>query len=318
MADADDDRESNPMLEKAKLSHIEYLRKTERRKNSAQVATKVAMRRDERLERERIKKQKEEQLALIKANEVQYDAEGNPIKVKKSDKRAISLKAKMKVARALRRMYNELDEEDLKEQEEAAAKEKRKKEKAAQAALKAKMKDNAEDGGEKRDEGEKKESDDHGDHSVGANAIALQMQKIHLQQAANGELKAKAKKKEEERKKKEAAAKRKKEASEKKLQDVKLPNGIPPGGSKKGKIPFGVVFKPYAGDAFGTRGNYVEGMVYQSRLTRSKQKRGGVLAQFFDAGKSFKPEEEEEEDDLMSIEATDHRSLVVRNSSRSH
>ena len=106
MADADDDQESNPMLEKAKLSHIEYLRKTERRKNSAQVATKVAMRRDERLERERLKKQKEEQLALIKANEVQYDAEGNPIKVKKSDKRAISLKAKMKVARALRRMYN--------------------------------------------------------------------------------------------------------------------------------------------------------------------------------------------------------------------
>ena len=45
MADADDDQESNPMLEKAKLSHIEYLRKTERRKNSAQVATKVAMRR---------------------------------------------------------------------------------------------------------------------------------------------------------------------------------------------------------------------------------------------------------------------------------
>ena len=303
MADADDDRESNPMLEKAKLSHIDYLRKTERRKNSAQVATKVAMRRDERLERERIKKQKEEQLALIKANEVQYDAEGNPIKVKKSDKRAISLKARMKVARALRRMYNELDEEDLKEQEEAAAKEKREKEKAA--ALRAKVKDNVDEGGEKKDEGEKNETDDHANQSAGANAIALQMQKIHLQQAANGELKARAK---EERKKKEAAAKRKKEASEKKLQEVKLPNAIPPG-SKKGKIPFGVVFKPYAGDAFGTRGNYVEGMVYQSRLTRSKQKRGGVLAQFFDAGKSFKPEEEEEEDDLMSIEATDHGAL---------
>ena len=90
MADFDDGQESNPMLEKAKLSHIEYLRKTERRKNSAQVATKVAMRRDERLERERLKKQKEEQLALIKANEVQYDAEGNPIKVKKSDKRAVA------------------------------------------------------------------------------------------------------------------------------------------------------------------------------------------------------------------------------------
>ena len=211
MADADDDRESNPMLEKAKLSHIEYLRKTERRKNSAQVATKVAMRRDERLERERIKKQKEEQLALIKANEVQYDAEGNPIKEKKSDKRAITLKARMKVSRALRRMYNELDEEDLKEQEEAAAKEKRKKEKAA--ALRAKMKDNVDEGGEKKDEGEKKETDDHANQSVGANAIALQMQKIHLQQAANGELKARAK---EERKKKEAAAKRRKEASEKK------------------------------------------------------------------------------------------------------
>ena len=48
-------------------------------------------------------------------------------------------------------------------------------------------------------------------------------------------------------------------------------------------------------------------MVYQSCLTRSKQK-AGVLAQFFDAGKSFS-QEEEEEDDLMSIEATDHGAL---------
>ena len=203
------------------------------------------MRRDERLERERIKKQKEEQLALIKANEVQYDAEGNPIKVKKSDKRAISLKAKMKVARALRRMYNELDEEDLKEQEEAAAKEKRKKEKAAQAALKAKMKDNAEDGGEKRDEGEKKESDDHS--NVGANAIALQMQNTPAASSKWG-TKSEGKEKEEERKKKEAVAKRKRGVGEK-VERRHLLNGIPPDGSKKGKIPFGVVFKPYAGDA---------------------------------------------------------------------
>jgi hypothetical protein len=105
MADSDNESINNPMLQSAQMSHIEYLRKTERRKNSAQVATKVAMRRDERLERERIRKEKEAQLAYIKANEVQYDDKGNPIKVKKSDKRIISLKAKSKVARALRRMY---------------------------------------------------------------------------------------------------------------------------------------------------------------------------------------------------------------------
>ena len=73
MADSDNESINNPMLQSAQMSHIEYLRKTERRKNSAQVATKVAMRRDERLERERIRKEKEAQLAITKANEVQYD-----------------------------------------------------------------------------------------------------------------------------------------------------------------------------------------------------------------------------------------------------
>jgi hypothetical protein len=204
----------------------------------------------------------------------------------------------------------------LKEQEEAAAKEKKKKEKAALAAMKAKMQLANNEGGEK-DEGEKRDSDDMPIMGVGADAIAKQMQKIHLQQAANGELKKKQAGKEAAAKKSKqaAAAKRKKEAAGKKLNEVKLPNGIPPksgtggGGSSGGKIPFGVVFKPYAGDAFGTRGNYVEGMVYQSRLTRSKQKRGGVLAQFFDAGKTFAPEEEEFEDDLMSVATTDQGAL---------
>ena len=69
------------------------------------------------------------------------------------------------------------------------------------------------------------------------------------------------------------------------------------GGKKK---PFGVVFKPYGGDVFGTRGKYTEGMVYQSRLTRNNKKKKGLLSAFFDPGRPKVVTPREEEDDVVS------------------
>ena len=68
------------------------------------------------------------------------------------------------------------------------------------------------------------------------------------------------------------------------------------------KKPFGVVFKPYGGDTFGTRGKYTEGMVYQSRLTRNNKKKKGLLSAFFDPGRvKVQTPREEEEDEISEI-----------------
>jgi hypothetical protein len=76
----------------------------------------------------------------------------------------------------------------------------------------------------------------------------------------------------------------------------------PDGASKK---PFGVVFKPYGGDTFGTRGKYTEGMVYQSRLAERKKKKKGILSAFFDPGRPKVVTPREEEEDVVSEVSVD-------------
>ena len=273
-------------------THSEYLRKAERRKIDAQVQTKVAMRRDEKREREaaRLAAAALKAKMAAAAGEEVMDDEGNVTKIKPKQIKAIGAKANSKRQRALRRMYRELGEEDKLVDEEE---EKKKKKKASKKAPKEQSEE-IEQGGEPSE--------------PNLSAVAPLKQKfsqVHLQNAANGTVKANIKPASAPKQSKDTSAPKAPSSPDPAVKVDNSKAGSGSAGSEGGKKPFGVVFTPYAGDAFGTRGNYVEGMVYQSRLMRSKKKRTGILAQFFDAGKTFAPETEDDIDDTISILSTD-------------
>ena len=281
--------------------HAQHLRKTERRKIEAQVQTKVAMRRDERLQREAEKAKIE--AARVAAVEEVVDEDGNVTKLKPAFKRQVSHRAMSKRDRAMRRMYHELGED---EQELIDPDEEKKKKKAA--ALKKQE--------EERLAAEEAFDEEHGVVPPTKSAARVGVESSLLTMASNAPKLdpihpiAHKMKQAEMAKKKQATAKAAVVESPKLAAVPGSPGAestadSPTGGGRK---PFGVVFKPYEGDAFGTRGNYVEGMVYQSRLARAKTKRTGVLAQFFDDGKKFSPETEEDVDDTVSIVSTDQGS----------
>jgi len=265
------------------VENARLLRRSEHRKMEAQVSTKCLMRADARRDRDAVKKAKLEQTTGGAADATDTKALGK----KKALKRVINNKASHKRERAMRRMYGDLTPEEIEQMNNSNRVDSKKKKKA-----KKKME-------EEHGEGTATPSTDGASApaspSSGSAAIAEKME-LAKKEAAVAEIAAAQ----------EAAdmVKLMQEQQDQEMYPDDLEESMaglasPLGGAKK-KKPFGVVFKPYGGDVFGTRGKYTEGMVYQSRLTRNNKKKKGLLSAFFDPGRPKVVTPREEEDDVMS------------------
>ena len=99
------------------VENARLLRRSETRKMEAQVSTKCLMRADDRRQKDAIKRIKQEQEAAAKVEVL-------PGGVKPKEKRSMMGKASHKRDRAMRRMYNDLTQEEIDEMNASATEKK--------------------------------------------------------------------------------------------------------------------------------------------------------------------------------------------------
>ena len=277
------------------VENARLLRRSEHRKMEAQVSTKCLMRADDRRQKEKQKRMKME----IESTAVEEIKDSAGAK-QKAAKRGILGKTSHKMDRAMRRMYGDLTQEELDEAENAhhhqATKAKKKKKKI-------------------ESNNETESNNEHHHHEAGANGggdgggsagttntgHASHPSPMPQQDNAGGAATASRPKvtKMIPEKRQPVVLDEMEENTDELYDGADLEASMHGSPHKK---PFGVVFKPYGGDTFGTRGKYTEGMVYQSRLTRNNKKKKGLLSAFFDPGRvKVQTPREEEEDEMREI-----------------
>ena len=291
------------------VENARILRRSETRKMEAQVSTKCLMRADEKRQKDVVKRAR-----LEATGQKQDEVKPLPGGVKPAMKRSMMGKASHKRDRAMRRMYGDLTPEEIEEMNAARNGE-------AESKKKKKKKKTLHDEDHHGTDGDAA----HGTGESGNTAASMTMTMGHASTANAGVSSASlsgvqsiaAKMSQnvgsptlagndasDTRNNTAATSRPTKGKHDKSKKDV-LPEEMdleesmasPGAGQRK---PFGVVFKPYGGDTFGTRGKYTEGMVYQSRLTRNNKKKKGLLASFFDPGRPKVHTPREEEDDVVS------------------
>jgi hypothetical protein len=279
------------------VENARLLRRSEHRKMEAQVSTKCLMRADDRRQKE---KQKRLKMEIEGAADVETkDSAGAK---QKAVKRVILGKTSHKMDRAMRRMYGDLTQEELDEAESAhhhqatKGKKKQKKKTESNNETEGASGGQPEGGANGGDGGAHSGSASAGHAGVGA-AFPMQDNAGNVTAAAMAPAaRAKATKQQQQPVQDEKGG----EKADDLYDGADLEMSM--GGGSPHKKPFGVVFKPYGGDTFGTRGKYTEGMVYQSRLTRNNKKKKGLLSAFFDPGRvKVQTPREEEEDDMSEI-----------------
>jgi hypothetical protein len=299
------------------VENARLLRRSETRKMEAQVSTKCLMRADDRRQKDAIKRIKQEQEAAAKVEVL-------PGGVKPKEKRSMMGKASHKRDRAMRRMYNDLTQEEIDEMNASATEKKSPKKKKKK---KKQIQDDDHHGGD-GENGTNADGGTAGNAPVagstvlspptsvsGAQSIAAKMAQntsgstvpVDNNNSSNEPTNTRSNNSSRPKSKHDKAKKAADNAATQSDPDFDLEESMGPGspGSPGKRKPFGVVFKPYGGDTFGTRGKYTEGMVYQSRLTRNNKKKKGLLSAFFDPGRPKVETPREEEDDVDSEVSVD-------------